>query len=342
MPRQPLPGPEALRRAGIAVPALGPKDGIALLNANAFTSGSARCAPRCRSRPRGADRGGRAVARRLPRQPLAARPRAVALRPAPGQAEASATLRRLLAGSDLFEPGSARRVQDPLSFRCLAPVAGAALRALAARAARHRGRPQRRRRQSGRARRGRRDDLDGQFRHDGARARLRGPRACRLACRGYGGVPHRQADVAGHLGSAALPDAARRQPHRLRHGAEDRGGARGGNPPSRPAARRHDGAGRRRRRGLRADDAARRREDARHRAPPRAARGDRARRRGPGGGSAHRHPARRRHRPDPPLRARARRRARRRPADRERFRAPGGRDRGRRAARRPGGCGRRP
>jgi histidine ammonia-lyase len=56
----------------------------------------------------------------------------VALRPAPGQADASARLRALLAGSDLFESGRARRLQDPLSFRCLAPVLGAAAEALAA------------------------------------------------------------------------------------------------------------------------------------------------------------------------------------------------------------------
>ena len=48
----------------------------------------------------------------------------------------SEQLRGLLAGSDLLEPGRARRVQDALSFRCLAPVHGAlALRLVDARAA---------------------------------------------------------------------------------------------------------------------------------------------------------------------------------------------------------------
>ena len=42
--RRDLPGPEAMRRAGIACPAFGPKDGIALLNANAFSVGIAALA----------------------------------------------------------------------------------------------------------------------------------------------------------------------------------------------------------------------------------------------------------------------------------------------------------
>ena len=69
-------------------------------------------------------------------------------------------------------------------------------------------------------------------------------------------VPHRQADVAWLLRTAAVPHAATAAAaYRLRHGAEDGGGARGRDPPPRLPARRHDGAGRRRRRGLRADDA---------------------------------------------------------------------------------------
>ena len=43
----------------------------------------------------------------------------------------SQRLLRLLAGSDLIDRKNARRVQDPLSFRCLAPVMGAALDQLA-------------------------------------------------------------------------------------------------------------------------------------------------------------------------------------------------------------------
>ncbi|MFL5214462.1 MAG: histidine ammonia-lyase [Microvirga sp.] len=128
-----MPGPEALRLAGIAIPALGPKDAIALLNANAHTIGLAALTLHDADLAIEAMMAAGALACdgfRANLSPIDRR--AVALRPAPGQAEASETLRRLLAGSDLFEPGRARRVQDPLSFRCLAPIAGAALQALAA------------------------------------------------------------------------------------------------------------------------------------------------------------------------------------------------------------------
>src|SRR4029450_526538 len=57
--------------------------------------------------------------------------RVVALRPAPGQADASRLLLSLLKGSDLLKAKKPRRVQDPLSFRCLAPVNGAAFEQLA-------------------------------------------------------------------------------------------------------------------------------------------------------------------------------------------------------------------
>jgi histidine ammonia-lyase len=128
-----LPGAEALRRAGVDVPALGPKDAIALLNASAHSVGLAALA---------LGEAGLAVEAMTAAGALSLEgfranlspidPRAAALRLGPGQAEASENLRRLLAGSDLLEPGRARRVQDPLSFRCLAPVLGTMLASLAA------------------------------------------------------------------------------------------------------------------------------------------------------------------------------------------------------------------
>jgi histidine ammonia-lyase len=57
-------------------------------------------------------------------------PRVNAARPAAGQEDAAARLRTLLAGSRLERPGAARRLQDPLSFRCLPSVHGAARAAL--------------------------------------------------------------------------------------------------------------------------------------------------------------------------------------------------------------------
>jgi histidine ammonia-lyase len=128
-----LPGPEALRRAGITAPELRPKDAIALLNANALSVGLAALALHEADLALEAVTAAGALSLegfRANLSPLD--PRAVALRPAPGQAEASGRLRALLAGSDLFESGRARRVQDPLSYRCLAPVLGAAAEALGA------------------------------------------------------------------------------------------------------------------------------------------------------------------------------------------------------------------
>jgi histidine ammonia-lyase len=128
-----LPGPEALRRAGIAAPELRPKDAIALLNANAQSVGLAVLALHDADLALEAMAAAGALSLEAFRANLSPiDPRAAALRPAPGQADAAARLRALLAGSDLFEPGRARRVQDPLSFRCLAPVLGAAAEALAA------------------------------------------------------------------------------------------------------------------------------------------------------------------------------------------------------------------
>ena len=57
-------------------------------------------------------------------------PRVQAARAAPGQNAVAARLGELLADSALWQPGAARRVQDPLSFRCVTQVHGAALAAM--------------------------------------------------------------------------------------------------------------------------------------------------------------------------------------------------------------------
>src|SRR5258707_11008973 len=121
------PGSKALRRAGIKPPALGPKDAIALLNANAYSVGIGALALHDARLALAAQ----TVAGALSLEAAGANlspidPRVVALRPAPGQAEASRLLLSLLKGSDLLKAKNPRRVQDPLSFRCLAPVNGAA------------------------------------------------------------------------------------------------------------------------------------------------------------------------------------------------------------------------
>jgi histidine ammonia-lyase len=126
-----IPGHDALAHAGLAPVALGPKDGLVLVSANAATVGSA-----CLVLERLArlfDRFDDIVALsfegfRANLSPLAERVQAA--RPAPGQREAARGLRSALAGSALEGAGAARRVQDPLSFRCVAQVHGAAIDAL--------------------------------------------------------------------------------------------------------------------------------------------------------------------------------------------------------------------
>lgn len=128
-----LPGAEAMRAAGLVLPEFGPKDGLALLNANAESVGLAALALHEIKLALEALTIAGALsleAYRANLSPIAAD--LVALRPVPSQVAGSAKLRMLLAGSGLFTPGAARRVQDPLSFRCLAPVNGAALAAFEA------------------------------------------------------------------------------------------------------------------------------------------------------------------------------------------------------------------
>jgi histidine ammonia-lyase len=127
-----LPGEEALRRAGIAPIALGPKDGLALISANAASIGRAALVIDDAQRLASAWRAAIALSFegfRANLSPLDER--AVGARPAPGQVEVAAQLRALLDGSALFAPGAARRVQDPLSFRVVAQVQGSLQAALA-------------------------------------------------------------------------------------------------------------------------------------------------------------------------------------------------------------------
>jgi histidine ammonia-lyase len=125
-----IPAAEALRRAGLVPVNLTPKDGLALINSNALSVGAGVLL---------LDEAERlldlaALAAALSFEGLRANPGPLlqevsAARPAPGQEDAAATLRRFLAGSALWQKGAARAVQDPLSFRCIAPVHGAALAA---------------------------------------------------------------------------------------------------------------------------------------------------------------------------------------------------------------------
>lgn len=126
-----LSGGEALRRAGLSTVKLGPKDGLALCNANAATVGHGALVLWDAMEALEAA----TVASALSLEgfdgnvsPLD--PRVHAARPAPGQADVAARLRSLLDGSRLWAPGAGRGVQDPMSFRCVPQVHGACQAAL--------------------------------------------------------------------------------------------------------------------------------------------------------------------------------------------------------------------
>jgi len=130
---QVLPGAAALAHAGIAVPPFGIKDGLALVSSNAASVGLGALVLADAERLFGALLAAACLALEGYRASVAPlQPAASALRPAPGQAEAAAALLGLLTDSPLLLPGAARKVQDPLSLRCLAPVLGACLAALRA------------------------------------------------------------------------------------------------------------------------------------------------------------------------------------------------------------------
>jgi histidine ammonia-lyase len=123
-----LPGAEALAQAGLAPVTLAAKDGLALISANAATVGHGALALHDAALALDA----LTVAAALSCEGFRANvspldPRVQNARPVPGAPEVSGRLTALLTGSGLWQPGAARRVQDPLSFRCVTQVHGAAL-----------------------------------------------------------------------------------------------------------------------------------------------------------------------------------------------------------------------
>jgi histidine ammonia-lyase len=122
---------EILNEHGIARLAPGPKDGLVLCSNSACTA--ARTALALADAARALETAQTTAAMSLEGYrgnpgPLDAR--VAGVRPQPGQERAAAGLRLRLQGSALYRPGGPRRLQDPLSLRCVAPVHGAALAAL--------------------------------------------------------------------------------------------------------------------------------------------------------------------------------------------------------------------
>ena len=110
---------------------LADNEGLALINNNAFSVGWAALAELAAEQLLGeAD-----VAAALDLEAFAGNlsilhPVVTEARPHPGTVATIRRLRALLAGSSLFEPGNARNLQDPLTFRSIPQILGAARDAL--------------------------------------------------------------------------------------------------------------------------------------------------------------------------------------------------------------------
>ena len=126
-----LSAAEAMERAGLKPLELEPKDGLAICSANSATAGRGALVLVDAIEMAHLAQTAAALtfeAFRANLSPLD--PRVQAARPAPGQAEAAAELLDLLDGTLLSQPGEARRLQDPLSLRCVSQVHGALKSAL--------------------------------------------------------------------------------------------------------------------------------------------------------------------------------------------------------------------
>ena len=113
-------------------PDLAPGEGLAILNNNAFSTALAALAVNdAMGLFDAADAAGALSLEAFAANLSILHPAMVASRPYAGLEETVARLRRLLEGSSLWEPGAARNLQDPLTFRSLPVVHGAARDALA-------------------------------------------------------------------------------------------------------------------------------------------------------------------------------------------------------------------
>ncbi len=126
-----LTGERALERAGLAPISLGPKEALGLISANGVTMGRGSlvlvdAADLIESMQIAAALSFEAFEANL----SIIHPAAARARPYSGQATAMARLRELLEESDLWRPGAARNLQDPLSIRCVPQTHGAAYDAL--------------------------------------------------------------------------------------------------------------------------------------------------------------------------------------------------------------------
>src|SRR5512138_3940593 len=131
----PLPGPDALARAGLSPVVLAPKEGLALVNGTqAMTAVGVHALVRAERLALLADLAGAMTLEGLLGSHRPFLPEIQAARGQPGQTLAAARLRELLAGSELnasHQGPDCHKVQDPYSLRCMPQVHGAAREGIA-------------------------------------------------------------------------------------------------------------------------------------------------------------------------------------------------------------------
>ncbi len=121
-----LPGAEALAAAGLKPAALGPKEGLALINGTQIMTGIGMLTVRAaRQLLLWADAAAALTLEALKANGSAFDARIHALRPYAGQRRAAQRIRRLTEGSGRVQPYDPAKVQDAYSLRCIPQVHGA-------------------------------------------------------------------------------------------------------------------------------------------------------------------------------------------------------------------------
>lgn len=121
-----MPAAVALQRAGLTPLDLRPKDGLALVVANSLSVGQAcLCIADIEALFEWSLRAVALNFEAFRANVTVFDDRALAARPAFGQRQVAGALRAILSGSSLLAEGAARRLQDPLSYRCAPQVWGA-------------------------------------------------------------------------------------------------------------------------------------------------------------------------------------------------------------------------
>jgi histidine ammonia-lyase len=124
---QRMPGPDALQRAGIEPLHPQPKDGLALISANGVSVGhGAFVVARAMQALELADLSAALSLEAMSGNASAFEPAVAAAKGVLGQVRVGDHVRELLRGSSILEPDPARTIQDPISFRAVPQVHGAA------------------------------------------------------------------------------------------------------------------------------------------------------------------------------------------------------------------------